>query len=472
MSPLLSARPDAPARRVRTGGLFRALWRWHFYASVLVIPVLLVLASTGLVYLLRFQIEPVLHRDLMKVDVPARADRLSYDAQAASVHAAYPESRVVAVLEPAAADRSTDFTLSTAEPGTPSWSDDTIREVYVNPYTGEVLGELDPQTTVSGWAKNAHRDLMLGTTGRYVAEVGACWALVMTGTGYYLYWRGRAARARRTAARAPGSALRRRHARVGLVTGVGLLLLVVSGLPWTVWWGARAQEFATSRGTSMWSVDPGAQSSAPTLDASVPHSHSVPWGEGASGVPTSSSATGVDRVGLDVAVAVASTAGLRHPMTVIPPADDTGVYSVLGYAFDSPGDEAALHIDQYSGKPVGRFGYEQYGTLAKVVGQGIALHEGRRFGVMNMMLSAAFCVAVIFMCAAGPLMWWRRRPRGGTLAAPRGRLTFRTGPVAVMGLGVLGVALPLFGASLVMVIVLDQLVLRRIPALSRFFDVA
>ncbi len=458
-------------RKAPNGGLFRAFWRWHFYASFLVIPVLLVLASTGLIYLLRFQIEPLLHADVMKVDVPANAQRLSYDEQAASLLKQYPDGRIAAVLEPSAADRSTDFSLSTAAPGTPSWEDDTIREVYVDPYTGKVLGELNPDDTLSGWAKNTHRDMMLGTPGRYVMELGACWALVMAITGYYLYWRGRAARAKRRLASAKGAALRHKHATVGLFVGAGLLLLIVSGLPWTVWWGAKAQELATTQGTSMWSEDPGAQSSSPTLDASVPHSHNVPWGEGKSEVPTSAPATSGQPVGLDAAIATADAEGLRHPMTVIPPADPAGVYSVLSYAFNSPGHEAALHIDQFTGAPVAEFGYDQYGALAKVVGQGIALHEGRRFGVLNMVVSGAFCVAVIFMCLAGPLMWWRRRPQGASMGAPRGRLTLKTGPVAVAGLVVLGAALPLFGASLVAIFALDQLVLRRVTSLKNFFNV-
>ena len=56
--------------KTRGAGLFRAFWRWHFYASFLVIPVVLVLAVTGLIYLFRFQLEPALHSDLMKVQQP------------------------------------------------------------------------------------------------------------------------------------------------------------------------------------------------------------------------------------------------------------------------------------------------------------------------------------------------------------------------------------------------------------------
>lgn len=472
VDPVDDSTPTPDRKGKPSGGLFRAFWRWHFYASFLVIPVLLVLASTGLIYLLRFQIEPLMHADVMKVDVPADASRLSYDDQAAAVLKAYPHGRIAAVLEPSAPNRSTDFSLSTAAPGTPSWEDDTLREVYVDPYTGKVLGELNPDDTLSGWAKNTHKDMMLGTKGQYLMELGACWAIVMALTGYYMYWKGRAARARRKLAKAKGAALRHKHATVGLFVGVGLLGLVVSGLPWTVWWGGHVQTFATSQGTSMWSSDPGAQSAPPTLDASIPHSHNVPWGAGKSPVPTSApEPTDTTPVGVDAAVAAAEARGLTHPMTVAVPADAEGVYSVMGYAFNAPSKEATVHVDQFTGQPVSQYGYGDYSTLAKVVDQGIALHEGRRFGSLNFAVTALFCLAVIFMCLAGPLMWWRRRPKGASMGAPRGRLNVRTGPLAVVGLIGLALVLPVFGASLVAVFALDQLVLRRVPPLKNFFNV-
>jgi uncharacterized iron-regulated membrane protein len=70
---------------------------------------------------------------------------------------------------------------------------------------------------------------------------------------------------------------------------------------------------------------------------------------------------------------------------------------------------------------------------------------------------------------SGPLLWWRRRPRGtGSLGAPRGRLPVRTTPVLAGLLLALGAFLPLFGLSLLVVLALDGLVLRRVPALGRW----
>jgi uncharacterized iron-regulated membrane protein len=317
---------------------------------------------------------------------------------------------------------------------------------------------------------------MVGTWGDYVIELGACWAVVMALTGYYLFVRGWRARRRARAAGGRGARLRSRHGLVGAFVGVGLLGLLVTGLPWTGFWGAKVQSLATEHGSSMWSTDPGAISDpTSTLDESLPHSHQadVPWALGDTEVPRSEPPEEGERsvANLDTAIEVAEGEGLRHPMTVaLPPEDDEGgVYSVIGYAFDAPTDERTVHVDRYGGEVVSTYGFDDYPLLAKTVAAGIGLHEGRSLGRFSFWLSALMCLGVITMCLTGPLMWWRRRPRGTAVGAPRGRMPLRATPALVVGLVALGLLLPLFGASLVVVLVLDQLVLRRVPALGRFF---
>ncbi len=453
-------RADRPPRP--RSGLFRAVWRWHFYASFLVIPVLLLLATTGLIYLFRFQIEPLINADLMKVDQPADQIAQPYAAQQAAVGREFPDNTIVSMTEPSEAGRSTMF--STVAP------DGAAEDVYVNPYGAEVLGSLNPDTTLSGYAVRLHGELMAGPWGDYVIELGACWAVVMAISGYYLFFRGWRARRRARASRVPGSRLRYRHGVVGSFVGVGLLLLLVSGLPWTGLWGEKVQELATDRGSSLWSTDPGAVSDpTSTLDESLPHSHAheVPWGMGESEVPTSEPGEERSVANVDTAVQVADGEGLRHPMTVALPADETGVFSVIGYAFDAPSDERTVHVGRYGGEIVSTYGFDDYPVLAKVVSQGIGLHEGRSLGLWSFWGSALMCAAVIFMCVSGPLMWWRRRPaRASSVGAPRGRMPLKATPALVAGLVVLGLLLPMFGASLLLVLLLDQLVLRRVPRLG------
>jgi len=264
---------------------------------------------------------------------------------------------------------------------------------------------------------------------------------------------------------------------VGVFVGVGLLGLLVTGLPWTGHWGTKVQTFATGHGSSMWSLDPGAQSDpASPLDESLPHSHQqdVPWAQGDSEVPSSTPPDDERSVAnVDTAIEVADQQALRHPMTVALPAPDdaTGVFSVIGYAFDAPSDERTVHVGRYGGEMESTYGFDDYPLLAQVVSQGIGLHEGRSFGLWSFWGAALMCLAVTFMCITGPLMWWRRRPRGtGRLGAPRGRMPIRATPAFAVALVALGLFLPLFGVSLLVVLVLDQVVLRRVPALASWFD--
>jgi uncharacterized iron-regulated membrane protein len=305
-----------------------------------------------------------------------------------------------------------------------------------------------------------------------VIELGACWAIVMAITGYLIFLKGRRARLRRLAAKAKGSALRNRHGWIGAITGVGLLLLVVTGLPWTGIWGKQVQNWTAEHGSGLWSADPGALSNpTSTLDESLPHSHQtdVPWGLGKDEVPTSTGQGSVANV--DTALLVGAQEGLRHPMTVALPDGGVGVFSVIGYAFHNPGQEKTVHVDQYGGRAVSVYGYQDYPKLAKAVSQGIALHEGRRFGVVNFWISLAFCLGVLVLCATGPMMWWRRRPSGSGLAAPRGKLPIRRTWWVVLLLAGLGIFLPVFGASLILVLLLDQLLLRRVARLRQTFAV-
>lgn len=486
--------PAPPARAKDGGGLFRAFWRWHFYASALVIPVFLVLSLTGLVMLFKWQLDP-LQTPAMRYDPPAYGIQKSLSLQEQAVLEAFPGSTVTA-LQTSAQDRSTYFTITTAQGDT--------RNVYVNPVTAAVQGAVDPRDQWSNIATEIHGMLIFGkisdielfndkvagatfTTGSIgdrLIELASCWGVVMALTGYYLWWRGRPARDRLLRKAAPGAKTRSRHAKVGAWIGVGILLLVITGLPWTGMWGARVQAWATGSSLSLWGEDPGAKSNlAAHLDQIGSSSVPAPWAEGQSPLPSSdSSMAGMPgmagaagsgpadgQVGIDWVVQRAMSDGVQLPVYVAYPSDKEGVFSVMSdmwhdkasAAYDNVGQERVVHIDQYSGQIAGRYSYAEYAPAAKLVSQGIAIHEGQRFGTLNFWGSAAFCVSVIVLCVTGPMMWWRRRRASGGIAAPKGRMPVIAKPVLAVALVALGIVMPLFGASLVLVLLLDRLVVAR-----------
>ena len=72
----------------RVAARHRLLWRWHFYAGLIVMPLLLVLAITGTLYCFQPQIEPLLYHDRMIVDARA-GPRLSEQVLLAKATAAF-----------------------------------------------------------------------------------------------------------------------------------------------------------------------------------------------------------------------------------------------------------------------------------------------------------------------------------------------------------------------------------------------
>jgi uncharacterized iron-regulated membrane protein len=128
-------------------------------------------------------------------------------------------------------------------------------------------------------------------------------------------------------------------------------------------------------------------------------------------------------------------------------------------------DERVTYFDQYTAQPVSDFEYSEFGAYAKAMDLGIALHEGRQLGTANQVLTLAATLALLLMMASAVVMWRKRRPRG--LGAPRRAPNRRLGAgVIAITLG-LGVFFPLLGLSIVAVVVLDFVVVRRIGPLRR-----
>ena len=472
----VSHRPPAPDRtptpaRRRRGGWFRAVWRWHFYAAFLVVPILLMLAVTGLIYLFRFQLEPLLHAELMKVQASQDALPQPYAAQQIAVENAFPDATIVSLAEPRELGSSTVFSVVEA--------DGDARDVYVDPYNREVLGALDPDSTLSGIAVRLHGELMAPPYGDWLIELAACWAVVMALTGYYLFVKGRRARRRRRTAKVPGARLRSRHALVGSVTGLGLLFLLVSGLPWTGFWGGQVQQLATDQGSSLWSTDPGALSDPTSrLDESLPHSHAheVPWAMGAS---ERAGRQRGGRGGLGRQPRHGRRGGRRGRAAT--PDDRRGAgggrRGLLRHRLRLRRPERRAHRPR---RPFQRRSGEHL-RLTRTTRRW--RRSSRRASVCT---RGAVSGLVSFWGAAAPLsrrdddvpdrtrhvvapttVAGSRRARH--LGAPRGRMPVRATPPLAAGLVVLGVLLPFFGLSVLVVLLLDQLLLRRVPRLAEWF---
>ncbi|MGH2721146.1 MAG: PepSY-associated TM helix domain-containing protein, partial [Actinomycetota bacterium] len=251
--PVASPEAVAPARA--SAGVYRAVWRWHFYAAAFVIPVLVTLAVSGALYLFRPQIEPMVYGDLMRHPLPAAGARpLPLGEQVAAVEAAVGGQTVSRIVTPVEPGRTTQvYTRDTTQTYTDSegTTSGLERVAFVNPYTGQMLGQLVVEDMFMEDLRDFHGELMAGRIGDRIVEISSSWALILVGTGFYLWWRCREPRQRQRrsgVARSGRPKIRNRHAAVGALSGLLIVFFVVSGLPWSGYWGSGFQKLSLAAG--------------------------------------------------------------------------------------------------------------------------------------------------------------------------------------------------------------------------------
>jgi uncharacterized iron-regulated membrane protein len=465
--------PDSPIQR-----FYRTVWRWHFYTGLLITPILLILATTGIIYLFKPQLDTLMYHNQLFVQ-PMEAS-LPYTQQVDAVQRIYPNATISKVTPSVAPNRSTEVELRTAE-------EQTLM-VFVNPYTGQVLGDRDENNNLQANARKLHAELMMGKTGDYLVELAACWGLVSLITGLYLWLpRRRFALAGtlipRLWSRNQRTVWRDLHVVPGFYGVLLIGFLILTGLPWSGFWGETFAQVWNRYPAQMWDQVP--KSTVLTGSLNQSGAQTVPWAveqlpmpqsdhtqhQGQAHTPAATQPmSGIPAgtpVNLDMIIAFAKAQGAPAGFSVSLPEGEAGVYTVSAFPND-PTQQITLHIDQYSGKTLADVRWQNYGLVPKAVEAGIAIHMGKMFGLGNQLLMLFACLILILLSVSGVVMWWQRRPTGqlGVPNLPEHMSSWKV-PLAIVA--VLGLAFPLVGFSLVFVLLLDYFVLSRIPVLKRIF---
>lgn len=419
------------------GAVWRTLWRWHFYAGLLSVPFIVVLAVTGAIYLFKADYER--GEEAAWRGLPASAPVVDADAQLAAALARHPGSTFKTYRLPAASADAAVIALVTPMGD---------REVVVSPYGGEVIADLIPGERLMPWIRTLHGTLRLGTPGDWLTELVASWALVMVLTGVYLWWpRGRSGLA---GVAYPRLSAGRRifwrdlHAVTGLwVSGLAIVLLL-SALPWTGIWG---NAFRAAKTAIAGDVRP--------QDWTAGHA-----GHAATGAAMPS------MVRLAAIVAKARSLDLPEPVLIIPPSGTSPDWTVRSDIPDRTRVVTAT-LSAHDGRLLSRAGFADKSVVDRVVGYGISWHEGVLFGRLNQALGVLTAVGLVTLAVSGTVLWWRRRPDGVLGAPPPGIDPLRLRGAMALLIG-LALFLPLLGASLIVVALVEALVLRRVPPVARW----
>jgi uncharacterized iron-regulated membrane protein len=453
--------------------LYRAVWRWHFYAGVFCIPFVIWLSVTGSIYLFRPQIEHWLDRpyDHLHLQGPkATPEQIAHAAVAAVPHSSLHYYELPP--NPDAAPR-VDVGVGTTE-----------YRVYVHPTTLKILYVINEDHRPMTLLAHLHGQLLAGRWGSYVIELAASWAIVLLLTGLYLWWPRQSEKLAGVLWIRFGKGQRTFWRDLHAVTGVWVsalaLFLILTGLPWANNWGAYFQRIRVLTGTAAihrdWTTGRSSELTARTAMNSnslnamadmpdMPGMEHAEQAERTMDHPSADAFSAFNRL-----VPLAESLHLAYPVKVMPALRTGGVWMIKSDSQNRTLRDV-VQADPQTGKVVGRVNFNQTMLLDRIVLTGVAIHEGQLFGVLNQMIGVLTATGLITLCVSAVNLWWKRR-HVGVLGAPLPLARPRRPFALVAAVLVLAIYLPEVAVSLLLTFLAERFILSRIPATQRWLGLA
>ena len=354
----------------------KLLLNLHLWAGLIAALFLLLLGVSGALVAFEGEIDRALNPKLSYVQ--PQAQPLTLEAISAKLLAAYPGAKIEMFGMPERANYSLFVELRDAS--------GKNRALFVNPYTGEVLGSADQANHFANRVHRFHTHLLVGEFADEITGWSAIFLLVLSITGIVLWWPRKLFRLPLDFLRGQGSAKRfnfELHNLAGVASSVFLFIFAWTAMciHWEREVGKLAQEMSPTRTPHAASPQIPAPGSVPlSPDRIVQIAHNTFPEARITGIQLPGNAK------------QAVTVGLKFPE------DHT------------PAGRSRLSIDAYSGKVLQvQSSREMPAPLKYARMWNRELHTGDIFNLPTRILAAFFSLMLPILAITGPLIWWNRR---------------------------------------------------------------
>lgn len=336
---------------------------------------LLVLAATGLtgsVLIYKTNLLEAAYPELMRVD--RGQERLTPNQALAKVQQAYPLESVRYIFPPIADEQTIAFEMSTGR-----------LVVYVNPYSGEIVGSRDPTRGFLGWTRRIHTSFAAGKPGESLLTASGLGLVVVAASGSFIAlrrgWSLVGKTRRQKAGRNRG--LQSLHAVAGLWLTPVLMVAAMTGL--ALLHGPLLSRWVT-----------------PTQGVSLPLQ-----GSGMVSTQENSRSLDLDQI---VASAEALSGGSRVLRVTLPQNNQSAVTVRLRGAGElHPNGMTFLTFDGGSGELVSRVDAQQSSSLAiRLLNVRFPLHIGSYAGGVSQLIHFAGGIGLVLLSLSGGWIWIRR----------------------------------------------------------------
>ena len=158
---------------------------------------------------------------------------------------------------------------------------------------------------------------------------------------------------------------------------------------------------------------------------------------------------------LDQMIAKAEALALPGTVTVHFPKGPKGVFSVSNSNPTNLSTQKKIHFDQYSGEQILQLNWDDVGSLMRARMWVMAFHQGE-FGTWNWILMLLTATTLTIMSFSA-LVSYILRKRKNSWGIPKVPEAFKIGYGVITLIGILAIVFPLFGASLLVLLLTEYL---------------
>lgn len=431
--------------------IFNPLQRLHFYAALFITPLLITLTISGIGYLFFQEVENNIYKTEFFGDSSVKTHQTLNEAvdEVEDKFDGFYISKVSMMDDP----YNNRITL-----------DDMAgnqRYVFLD-QNNQIVADQNAKHTYSNVVRNIHSSLFTENTFiNYLVELTACWTIFMILSGTYMLIKKKLISNKNKKLR-----FQKWHGILGVVIAIPVFVLVLTGLPWSGYMGAKianVMDNSGELGQSELAINP------PKSDV-----NEIPWATRENKQPASEGHAAhhgggemprtdiKNQISIDRVATEAKKNGIDKPYSIVYPSNESAAFTVSNGSNTgvtgldvSPYDEQTLYIDQYNGNDLGKVKYEEYGIIGKWFTWGIPLHEGHLFGIANKVINLLVCIALLTAIGLG-LTSWIKKMRGSNVKLPPRVKKPMSIPLVIV-LIVLGILMPLFGFSLIIVFIIEAL---------------
>jgi len=431
--------------------IFNPLQRLHFYAALFITPLLITLTISGIGYLFFQEVENNVYKNEFFGDSSVKTHQSLNQAvnQVEDKFDGFYISKV-SILEGAYNKRITLDDMAGNQ-----------RYVFLD-HNNQIVADQNAKHTYANVVRNIHSSLFTeNTIINYLVELTACWTIFMILSGSYML-----IKKKLITNKTKNLKFQKWHGVLGIIIAIPVFVLVLTGLPWSGYMGAKianVMDNSGELGQSELAINP------PKSDV-----NEIPWATRNNKQPESKNEsahhgsgemprTDIEKqISIDKVVSNAQKDGISKPFSVVYPTSEEAAFTVSKGSNTgvtgldvAPDEEQTLYIDQYNGKSLGKVKYQEYGIIGKWFTWGIPLHEGHLFGIANKVINLLVCIALLTAIALG-LTSWIKRMKSTNIKVPK-RIKKPMSIPLVVGLVILGILMPLFGFSLIIVFLIELL---------------